>query len=115
MKHEMLKTFLHRLKRNAEEGNIDWQYENYAIHRNKAEIKTFITEEDNNDPLEFMEVKVKRRFQGLKFELKIYPDNKFSIWRWQRNFDIIQEIFDLGKQQLNDSEDGIKKITKALE
>lgn len=114
MEHEMLKTFLHRLKRNTEEDNIDWQYENYSTGVDRAEVRTFITEDDNDDPLEFMEIKIRKRFRGLKFELKIYPDNKFSIWKWQRNFDVIQEIFDSVRQQLNSNEDGIEKITEAL-
>ena len=116
MKHEMLKTFLHGLKRHTEEGNIDWQYENYVTGKDKAEVRAFITEDDKDDPLEFMEVKIRKRFRGLRFELKIYPNSKHAIWRWQKNFNDVQEIFNLAVEQLNGNSSGseIERITEAL-
>ena len=116
MEHEMLKTFLHRLKRYTEEGNIEWQYEIYATGKDKAEIMAFIREDSNNNPLDLMEVEIRKRFWGLKFELEIYPNNKHTIWIWQKNFNDVKEIFDLAVGQLNgnDSGSGIEKITEAL-
>lgn len=114
MKHEMLKTFLHRLKKHTEEENIEWEYEDYTTYKNKSEIKTFITEDSNDAPPEVTEIKISKIFFGLKYKLSIYPKNELMFWKWQKNFDTVQKIFELGKEQLTESEKKLKKITKAL-